>query len=118
MRHGWGLRRNDNWGNRAAMALFMEVLQVKGIVEDLVEGVRMKSVLPYLELQNDNRGLEDQDGVGALAHSRNRVFEEKVTIKVQHTRFQNADLLSPSIALRLFQGKAIASAQLSENLGF
>jgi len=65
---GGCLGRDQNRSDKSVVARLVEILQVKSIIPNLVEGRGTEVFLINLELQNKNHWPNYQDDVYALTH--------------------------------------------------
>jgi hypothetical protein len=69
-RDGWGIRGDQDGGRRHRTARLVEVLEVEGVIRDLLGVTRRKRALTHLELDHDECGGEKKNSVDTLAEAR------------------------------------------------
>ena len=72
---GWSLGGDQYWRNGWLVAGFVEVLDVKGVVPYLIDGVRCELLLADFELKDKNDGSNQGNDINSPAEPRDRVFE-------------------------------------------
>jgi len=58
------------------VAAKVEVLQIEGVVVDLVDGISVEGIGADLEFNDVDGRAVHQDHVGSLTHARDRKFQE------------------------------------------
>src|SRR5579884_311707 len=62
--------RNQNWGYKTVVTWLVEVLQVQGVIPDLINGVRRKFFFTDFKLEHKDSRPNQQDNIDALTQSR------------------------------------------------
>lgn len=77
------------------MAGLMKILQIKGIVPNLIDGFPVKSVFPNLELQDKDTSTGKNNDIDATANSRNIKFQTDTTVDAAKNFLKKIDLKVP-----------------------
>src|SRR5947209_6216465 len=89
----------QNRDNRSSMAGLVEVLQVQSIIPHLVQSGTVKNDVPYLELDDENNPVDQENGVDAPTHARDAELHKDGAGQPAELALQQADLFQPGISL-------------------
>jgi hypothetical protein len=70
-----GIRRDDYWNNACAMATAVEILEIKRVVRDLIEGGRRMGLATGFEFDNEYGAASERHDVCALSHAGDGIFQ-------------------------------------------
>lgn len=79
---GFGLRCNQQGADDRRMACFMEVLEIKGIVEYLVNSFSVISSFPYFELQDEDHWSDKKHHIDTTTHAWDGILEMYPSLKM------------------------------------
>src|SRR4051812_30793810 len=112
---------DQDWCDVWLMAGLMKVLEVKSIVPNLIDSVRLECLFVHLEFQNENNWPNEENNIDPPSQAWNRVLEVNLTVPsiAVEDILENPYLLNPGFTLRALQSGAIkitAPHQLAKNL--
>jgi hypothetical protein len=87
----------------------MEVLEIEGIVEGLINCLTIISAFPYLELQHEYDGSDEQYDINASAHTRNRILKKYSSFVRDQDGLEKVNFFTPRSLLFLNVGEFTAT---------
>ena len=94
-----GPRTDQDRSNVCIVASFVEVVQVQGIVANLVNVLGEEGPLSDLEFEDEDDRSDDDDRVDSAPHARNCEFEIDRACVVRQDTLKDVGLLEPCISL-------------------
>ena len=99
------------------MTAEVEVLQIEGVVVDLVDRASVELLCADFEFDHVDRVAGDENRVGALAHPGDEELQEQMAdVPSREDVLQDLDLGYPSIALEVLKGMGMRLGEKAENL--
>ena len=110
------LRANQHWGDVRIVAAFVEVVEIEGVVDDLIEILGVKSLFTDLELEDEDDRPDDDDRVDPSPHTWNGELEVDRARVMRQNLLEDRGLLQPRIALRDGEVKLVLTRHPREDL--
>ncbi len=110
-----GSSGDQNWCDKSIVAGFVEVLQVQGVVPDLVGSVGREFIFTDLEFENKDDRADEDDDIDAFPQPGDGIFKINFAAKGGEDGTKNGDLFKPGIALGGFEGERIVLHEFAEN---
>jgi hypothetical protein len=105
------IRSDQDWYKCLVVAPFVKILEVEGVIQNLIYRMLLEFVCTYLVFDYENQATCDDDGVCPLSH---RGMAN--SMKFRHL-LQMSNLRLPSIALVLIDCKRVMRDKLAKNGG-
>ncbi len=106
---------NQNRRNILSVTGLVEVLEVKGVIPDLVKSLGRKRFLANLEFKHKDDGVNQEKYINTSSHARYGEFE------INHSRvpleysLQYGNLFKPSVPLCVLQWELIVNGQYAND---
>src|SRR5437868_6182780 len=97
------------------MTRFVKILQVEGVVADLINRVRSEPAFAKLEFQNEDYWTDKQHNVNALAHAGDGVFKINLAFAVGENVSEDIDFFEPCIELSGINRKTTRTGERAED---
>ena len=97
------------------MTGFVEILEVKRVVPDLVKISAGEMLLTHLELDHKNHRARNDHGINAFAHAGDVELQKQRPFQPLQRALEDGDLLKPRIALRRLNRHLAVREQRAEN---